>query len=469
MSETPDLPGSGGGGRLAGAPEHSAADSQGRRSETTPSPAVAPDPGDHQRGSFYHWSRLYHHVYLEGPNAQACFIRLVCRPDVQAVLGYVVREIEAAHARLQRRFEAEDWSVASHADLARAVEAYLGVTHAIHWFLPRQGSPGPVPPESDDVLPLRPNARRLRASLLTLPYQQWPYAVQRWLFLHGLVAAALATQRPAAGGLLPPELLVSCAQELSRFPLHERVLLPIAAMVVDELRGAQALAEFERRVAQRPAALATAWLSLLMRVKSLGLVEAATLGQVEEQLLSAIRKAVAAGKVKVPVWAKTIITRSEGPSFDRRALDGLVDYEIIQTTRARATPPTFSGAFEAVLSGTLDIVPRAVRDRVVKAARGHWRREKVQRLLPERPNGSTRDEGSGAAAWEDAVPSPAAGPEETTVLAEAFARLAAIPGLDVIVTGLVRGDSQEEIAAQLGATARTVRNRIRRMQRPAEP
>jgi hypothetical protein len=302
-----------------------------------------------------------------------------------------------------------------------------------------------------------------------MPYQQWPYAVQRWLFLHGLVVAALATQRPDAGGLLPPALLTSCAQELSRFPLHERVLLPIAAMVVDELRGAQALAEFERRVAQRPAALATAWLSLLMRVKTLGLVEAAPLGQVEEQLLRVIRQAVAAGKVKVPAWAKTIITRSEGPAFDRRALDGLVDYEIIQTTRARATPPTLSGAFEAVLSGKLDIVPRAVRDRVVKAARRHWRREKVQRLLPERPNGSTRDAGSGAAAWEDSVPSTAAGPEETTGLADALARLAAIPGLDVIVAGLVRGDSQQEIAAQLGTTARTVRNRIRRMQRSAEP
>jgi hypothetical protein len=469
MHETPDLPGSGGGGRLAGAPEPSDADSQGRRSETTPSPTVAPDPGDHQRGPCYHWSRLYHHVYLEDANAQELFVRLVFRPDVHAVVGDVVREIEAAHARLQRRFEAENWSAASHAELARTVEAYLAVTHAIRWFLPRPGSPGPVSPDSADAVPLRPNARRLRALLLTLPYQQWPYAVQRWLFLHGLVVAALATERPAAGGLLPPKLLASCAQELSRFRLHERVLLPIAAMMVAELRGEQALAEFERRVAQRPAALATAWLSLLMRVKSLGLVEAATLGPVEEQLLSVIRKAVAAGKVKVPAWAKTVITRSEGPSFDRRALEGLVDYEIIQTTRARATPPTLSGALEAVLSGQLDIVPRAVRDRVVKAARRHWRREKVQRLLPERPTGSTRDAGADAAAWEDAVPSPAAGPDETVVLADALARLTAIPGLAVIVAGLVRGDSQQEIAAQLGATARTVRNRIRRMKRPAEP
>jgi len=67
------------------------------------------------------------------------------------------------------------------------------------------------------------------------------------------------------------------------------------------------------------------------------------------------------------------------------------------------------------------------------------------------------------------VPSTAAGPEETTVLADALTRLPAIPGLDVIVAGLVRGDSQQEIAARLWVTARTVRNRIRRMKRPAEP
>jgi len=428
------------------------------------------DRGDHQRGpSVDHWSRLYHHVHLEGPNAQEIFVRLVLRPDVQAVFGHVVREIESAHARLQRRFEAENWPAASNADLARAVEASLAVTHAIHWFLPRQGSPGPVPPDSDNAVLFQPNARRLRALLCTTPYQQWPYAVQRWLFLHGLVVAALATQRPDAGGLVPPELLASCAQELSRFPLHERILLPITAMMMDELRGEQALAEFERRVAQRPAALATAWLSLLMRVKSLGLVDPAALSRVEEQLLRGIRTAVAAGKVKVPAWAKTVITRSEGPSFDPRALEGLVDYEIVRTTRDRATQPTFSSAFEAVLSGKLDIVPRAVRDRVVKQARRHWRREKVQRLLPERRVGPTWDEGSGAAAWEDEVPSTAAGPEETTMLADALTRLAAMPGLDVIVAGLVRGDSQHEIAARLGVTARTVRNRIRRMKRPAEP
>jgi len=206
-----------------------------------------------------------------------------------------------------------------------------------------------------------------------------------------------------------------------------------------------------------------------MRVKSLGLVDPAALGEVEEQLLRGIRVAVAAGKVKVPAWAKTIITRSEGPSFDPRTLAGLVDYEIIQTTRDRATHPTFSSAFEAVLSGKLDIVPRAVRDRVVKQARRHVRREKVQRLLPDRRDGPTRDAGSGAASWEDEVPSTAAGTEETTVLADALTRLPAIPGLDVIVAGLVRGDSQQEIAARLGVTARTVRNRIRRMQRPAEP
>jgi hypothetical protein len=431
---------------------------------------MTPNRGDHQRApSVDHWSRLYHHVHFEGTNAQEIFVRLVCRPDVQAVFGHVVGEIESAHARLQRRFEAEDWSAASHADLARAVEAYLVVTHAIHWFLPQQGSPGTVPPDSDDAVPLRPNARRLRALLLTMPYQQWPYAVQRWLFLHGLVGAALATQHPDAGGLLPPELLASCAQELARFPLHERVLLPIVAMLMDELRGEHALAEFERRVAQRPAALATAWLSLLMRVKSLGLVDPAALGGVEEQLLRGIRAAVAAGKVKVPAWAKTIIARSEGPSFDRRTLAGLVDYEIIQTTRDRATQPTFSSAFEAVLSGKLDIVPRAVRDRVVKQAWRHVRREMVQRLLPERREGPTWAEGSGAATWEDAVPSTAASPEETTVLADALTRLASIPGLDVIVAGLLRGDSQQEIAGRLRVTARTVRNRIRRMKRPAEP
>lgn len=182
MNETANLPGSGGGGRLAGAPEHSDAESQGRRTETTPSPAVAPDPCDHQRGpSVEHWSRLYHHVYLEDANAQTFFVRLVLRPDVQAVVGHVVREIEAAHARLQRRFGAENWSAASHAELARAVEAYLAVTHAIRWFLPRPESPGPVPPDSDATVPLRPNGQRLRALLLTLPYQQWPYAVQRWL------------------------------------------------------------------------------------------------------------------------------------------------------------------------------------------------------------------------------------------------------------------------------------------------
>jgi len=302
-----------------------------------------------------------------------------------------------------------------------------------------------------------------------MPYQQWPYPVQRWLFLYGLVGAAFATQRPDAGGLWPPELLASCAQELSRFPLHERVLLPIAAMLMDELRGEQARAEFERRVAQRPAALATAGLSLLLRVKSLGLGEPAALGGVEEQLLRGIRAAVAAGKVKVSAWAKTVITRSEGPAFDPRTLQGLVDYEIIRTTRDRATQPTVSSAFEAVLSGTLDIVPRAVRDRVVKQARRHVRREQVQRLLPDRRDGPTRDAGSGAATWEDEVRSTAAGPEETTVLADALTRLPAIPGLDVIVAGLVRGDSQQEIAARLGVTARTVRNRIRRMQRPAEP
>ncbi len=431
---------------------------------------MTPDRGDHQRGpSVDHWSRLYRHVHLEGPNAQEIFVRLVCQPDVQVVFGHVVSEIEAAQARLQRRFGVENWSAVSHADLARAVEAYLAVTHAIHWFLPRQGSPGTVLQDSDDAVPLRPNARRLRALLLTMPYQQWPYAVQRWLFLHGLVGVVLATQRPDAGGLLPPELLASCAQELSRFPLHERILLPIAAMMMDELRGEHALAEFERRVAQRPAALATAWLSLLMRVKALGFVAPAALGGVEEQLLRGIRTAVAAGKVKVPAWAKTIITRSEGPSFDPRALEGLVDYEIIQTTRDRATQPTFSSAFEAVLSGKLDIVPRAVRDRVVKQARRHVRREKVQRLLPERRDRPTWDEGSGTATWEDAVPSTAPGPEETTVLADALTRLAANPGLDVIVAGLVRGDSQQEIAARLGVTARTVRNRIRRMKRPVEP
>jgi hypothetical protein len=406
---------------------------------------MTPDRGDHQRGpSVDHWSRLYRHVHFEGPNAQELFVRLVCRPDVQAVFGHVVREIESAQTRLQRRFEAENWSAASNADLARAVEAYVAVTHAIYWFLPRQGSPGTVPPDSDDAVPLRPNARRLRALLLTMPYQQWPYAVQRWLFLHGLVAVALATQRPEAGGLLPPELLASCAQELSRFPLQERILLPIAAMMMDELRGEHALTEFERRVAQRPAAMATAWLALLMRVKSLGLVDPAALGGVEEQLLRGIRAAVAAGKVKVPAWAKTIITRSEGPSFDPRTLAGLVDYEIIQTTRDRATHPTFSSAFEAVLSGKLDIIPRAVRDRVVKQARRHVRREKVQRLLPDRREGPTRDEGPGAATWEDEVRSTAAGPEETAVLADALTRLAAIPGLAVIVAGLVRGDSQEE-------------------------
>jgi hypothetical protein len=241
-------------------------------------------------------------------------------------------------------------------------------------------------------------------------------------------------------------------------------------MLMDELRGEHARAEFERRVAPRPAALATAGLSLLMRVKALGLVDhPAALGRVEEQLLRGIRAAVAAGKVKVPAWAKTVITRSEGPSFDPRTLAGLVDYEIIQTTRDRATQPTLSSAFEAVLSGTLDIVPRAVRDRVVKQARRHVRREKVQRLLPDRRDGPTRDEGSGVATWEDKVPSTAAGPEETTVLADALTRLPAIPGLGVIVAGLVRADSQQEIAARLGVTARTVRNRIRRMQRPAEP
>jgi len=145
-----------------------------------------------------------------------------------------------------------------------------------------------------------------------------------------------STRTANAGGLVPPELLASCAQELSRFPLHERIVLPITAMVMDELRGEHALAEFERRVAQRPAALATAWLSLLMRVKSLGLVDPAALSRVEEQLLRGIRTAVAAGKVKVPAWAKTVITRSEGPSFDPRALEGLVDYEIVRTTRDRA-------------------------------------------------------------------------------------------------------------------------------------
>jgi DNA-binding NarL/FixJ family response regulator len=168
----------------------------------------------------------------------------------------------------------------------------------------------------------------------------------------------------------------------------------------------------------------------------------------------------------VPAWAKTVITRSEGPSFDPRTLEGLVDYEIIQTTRNRATRPTFSNAFEAVLSGQLDIIPRAVRDRVVKQARRHVRREKFQRLLPAQREGPTRDEGSGAATWDDEVPSTAAGPEETIVLADALTRLAATPGLDVIVAGLVRGDSQRDIAARLRVTARTVRNRIRRMKAP---
>ena len=52
---------------------------------------MTPDRGDHQRGpSVDHWSRLYHHVRLEGPNAQEIFVRLVCRPDVQAVFGDIV-------------------------------------------------------------------------------------------------------------------------------------------------------------------------------------------------------------------------------------------------------------------------------------------------------------------------------------------------------------------------------------------